>query len=125
MDDGLSIAQVAERTGLTAHTLRYYERAGLMLTAPPRGGNGYRRYGDTDVRWIALLTRLRATGMRIGDMRRYAELQRAGEQTVAERRDLIVAHREHVLSKIAQLEGDLVAVDEKIAYYDKLVERDR
>lgn len=124
MDEALSIAEVAERTGLTAHTLRYYERAGLMLTAPPRAGNGYRRYGEADLRWVVLLTRLRATGMSIGDMRRYADLQRAGDMTVAERRDLMLAHRKQVLSKIDQLERDLVAVDEKLAYYDKLLQRD-
>ncbi|ETK37912.1 MerR family transcriptional regulator [Microbispora sp. ATCC PTA-5024] len=121
MDEGMTIAQVAERTGLTAHTLRYYERAGLLREPPDRGGNGHRRYTERDADWIRLLTRLRATGMSIAGMRRYAELARRGEDTYAARKELLEAHRAEVLRKIEQLKDDLALVDYKINVYDKLM----
>ena len=74
----LTIAEVAERTGLTRHTLRYYERDGLMLGVD-RAGSGHRRYSERDLGWIELITKLRATGMPIREVRRYAELVRDGE----------------------------------------------
>jgi len=75
--DELTISEVAERTGLTRHTLRYYERDGLMLGVG-RAGSGHRRYSERDLGWIELITKLRATGMPIREVRRYAELVRAG-----------------------------------------------
>jgi len=60
--DELTISEAAERTGLTRHTLRYYERDGLMLGVG-RAGSGHRRYSERDLGWIELITKLRATGM--------------------------------------------------------------
>ncbi len=121
MDEGLTIAEVAKRTALTAHTLRYYERVGLLAPLP-RGGNGYRRYGERDLAWIRLLTRLRATGMPIATMRRYAELARAGSATAADRKELLCAHRAQVADRIAQLQEDLALIDYKIDSYDQITE---
>ncbi|MEZ0070973.1 MerR family transcriptional regulator [Planotetraspora sp. GP83] len=121
MDEGMTIAQVAERTGLTAHTLRYYERTGLLLEPPPRGGNGHRRYTDRDADWIRLLSRLRGTGMSIAGLRRYADLARRGEDTYAARKELLEAHRADVVAKIEQLQDDLAHVDYKVEIYDKLM----
>ncbi len=90
----LSIAEAAEQTGLTAHTLRYYERDGLLLHSVDRAPSGHRRYTDEDLRWIQMVTRLRATGMPIRDVRRYAALVRDGEGNEAERLGLLLAHRE-------------------------------
>ena len=81
---GLTISDVAEETGVSNHTLRYYERAGL-LTSVERNGSGHRRYSSADVEWVIVVTRLRATGMPIRLIRRYAELVRAGEGNEAER----------------------------------------
>ncbi|GAA3826924.1 MerR family transcriptional regulator [Nocardioides panacisoli] len=67
---GLSIAEAAERLGLTVDTLRYYEKDDLLLRAVPRASSGHRRYQEDDLRWIELVTRLRATGMPIRDVRR-------------------------------------------------------
>jgi DNA-binding transcriptional MerR regulator len=111
-----TIAEVAEQTGLTAHTLRYYERAGL-LDPPERDWNGHRRYSERDVGMLRLLTRLRATGMSIAEMRRYAELCRVGPQTFDERRELLEEHRRQVLGKIAELQGDLALIEYKIGVY--------
>lgn len=80
MSEALTIQEVAERTALSPHTLRYYERVGL-LEAPDRAASGHRRYGEGDLEWLTLLKRLRATGMPIREMRRYAELVRQGDES--------------------------------------------
>jgi DNA-binding transcriptional MerR regulator len=72
---GVSIAEAARRTGVSVHTLRYYERAGLVVTPVDRTASGQRRYQQLDLDWINVCTRLRATGMPIRTIRRYAELQ--------------------------------------------------
>lgn len=114
----LTIAQAAERTGLTAHTLRYYERDGLMLGSVERAGSGHRRYTDQDLTWIQMITRLRATGMPIRDVRRYAALVRAGDGNEAERLELLLAHRKRVEEQLAQITGHLRAIDHKIGIYE-------
>jgi DNA-binding transcriptional MerR regulator len=77
---GLSIAEAAERTGLTAHTPRYYERDGLMLRDVGRSSSGHRVYTEPDVAWITMLTRLPGTGMPIREVRAYAVLCRQGDE---------------------------------------------
>ena len=116
MAESYPIADVVARTGLTAHTLRYYERAGL-IEPPPREWNGHRRYTEADLGMITILTKLRATGMPIEGMRRYAALCRQGPGNEAERRALLLAHREQVLSRLDQLQADLAVVDRKIEMY--------
>ena len=116
-DISLTIAEVAERTGLTAHTLRYYERAGLLLEVGRDASSGHRRYGERDIEWITLCTRLRATGMPIRRIREYADLVRAGEGNEADRLGILEAHREDVLDKIAELELSLERIDYKVNLY--------
>ena len=117
----LSIAEAADRTGLTAHTLRYYERDGLMLEPVERATSGHRRYSERDLRWIELITRLRATGMPIRDVRRYAALVREGAGNEAERLALLLSHREVVERQLAEVTGHLRAIDHKIAIYENAV----
>ena len=110
--------------GLTPDTLRYYEKAELLLRSVPRSSTGHRRYEESDLRWIELVTRLRATGMRIRDVRRYAELVRAGDGNEADRLDLLRAHRETVLAQLDAVSQHLAAIDTKIAIYrDKVQPR--
>jgi len=116
MTSGLTIAEVAERTGLTRHTLRYYERDGLMLDVG-RAGSGHRRYTEHDLGWIELITKLRATGMPIREVRRYAELVRAGDGNEDERLALMRAHRERVRAQLDTIAAHLTAIDMKISYY--------
>jgi DNA-binding transcriptional MerR regulator len=123
MTEAYTIAEAAERTGVSTHTLRYYERIGALREPPERAPSGHRRYTERDVSWIAILTRLRATGMPIATMLRYAELAREGDATAAERKALLLAHRSEVLDRLAQLEQDLRMIDHKIARYDDLVSR--
>jgi DNA-binding transcriptional MerR regulator len=112
----LTISDVAEATGLTNHTLRYYERAGLLLGVG-RNGSGHRRYSSQDVDWVVMVTRLRATGMPIRMIRRYAELVREGAGNDAERLALLEAHRSEVVARIGELERNLEAVNYKIRLY--------
>ena len=119
---GLSIADASERTGLTPDTLRYYERDGLMLHPVGRSATGHRRYTDTDLRWIQLITRLRATGMPIRDVRRYADLVRQGDGNEQERLDLLRAHRQEVLAQLAAVQEHLGAIDAKIGIYVEKLE---
>jgi DNA-binding transcriptional MerR regulator len=114
--EGLGIAQAASMIGLTAHTLRYYERIGLAAP-PPRGPDGRRRYTESNLDWLRLITRLRSTGMSIATMCRYAELVRQGPATVAERHQLLQAHRDGVARRIVELQQDLAIIDGKIGTY--------
>lgn len=117
----LTIAEAAERTGLTTHTLRYYERDGLMLREVDRSATGHRRYTEQDLGWIELLTCLRGTGMPISDVRRYAALVRAGDGNETERLELLREHRRRVLAELARVQEHLGAIDRKIGIYvDKL-----
>jgi DNA-binding transcriptional MerR regulator len=112
---GWTTRQVAEKCGLSQHTLRWYERIGL-LERVARTADGRRRYSDADVDWILLLSRLRATGMPVRDMLGYAGLVRsgAGEQ---ERAALLEAHRERVRQALRQQQECLELLDHKIATY--------
>ena len=121
MTQGLSIAEAAELTGLTADTLRYYERDGLMLRPVPRASSGHRQYAEGDVTWIRLITKLRSTGMPIRDVRRYADLVRAGNGNEQERLDLLRAHRQVVLARLAEVQDHLGAIDHKIGLYEDAI----
>jgi DNA-binding transcriptional MerR regulator len=114
---GLSIAEAARRTGVSVHTLRYYERAGLVVTHVARTTGGIRRYQHEDLVWINVCTRLRATGMPIKAVRRYAELVSAGHGNEKERLALMEAHRADVLTKLDELQENLQLIDHKIDVY--------
>ena len=118
-----TIAEVADQTGLTAHTLRYYERDGLMLNGVERSSSGHRRYTDRDVAWIGMLTCLRATGMPIREVKRYTSLVRDGDGNEVERLALLVAHRRRVEAELAEVTGHLRAIDHKIGIYEGIVEQ--
>ncbi len=114
---GLTIAEAARRSGVSAHTLRYYERAGLVLTRVDRTAGGRRRYRQLDLEWIKICTKLRATGMPIKVIRRYAELVGAGRGNEAERLALLEAHRASVLGRLAELQENLQLIERKIGVY--------
>ena len=114
---GLSIAEAARRTGVSAHTLRYYERVGLVVTPVGRTVGGRRRYHQLDLEWIAVCTKLRATGMPIKTIRRYAELVSAGYGNEQERLALLEAHRADVITKLAEVQENLRLIDHKIDVY--------
>ncbi|WP_055532344.1 MerR family transcriptional regulator [Streptomyces graminilatus] len=114
--DSYTISQVVAFTGLTAHTLRWYERIGLMPHID-RSHTGQRRYSNRDLDWLDLVGKLRLTGMPVADMVRYAELVREGEHTYGERFELLVSTRRAVLDRIAELQDTLAVLDRKISFY--------
>ncbi|WP_187366843.1 MerR family transcriptional regulator [Nocardioides dongxiaopingii] len=120
---GMSIAEAAAHLGLTPDTLRYYEKDGLLLRPVRRATSGHRRYEGPDLRWVELVTRLRSTGMPIRDVRRYADLVRAGAGNEPERLALLQEHRRAVLVQLAEVQEHLGAIDHKIGIYTDLLER--
>ncbi|WP_188197360.1 MerR family transcriptional regulator [Nonomuraea sp. SYSU D8015] len=117
----LTIAEAADRTGLSPDTLRYYEKAGLVSPAG-RSAGGQRRYATADLAWIDFLLRLRDTGMSIADMQQFAELRRQGNATVADRLALLRHHRAHLDDRIRRLQTNGQALDDKIRHYERLLE---
>lgn len=117
LHEGLSISDAAAATGLSTHTLRYYERAGLMLTPVDRASSTHRRFSETDIAWVQFLTRLRSTGMPIATIRIYTELVREGDASVAERLELLLRHRIAVLAQLDEITASLAAIDHKISLY--------
>jgi DNA-binding transcriptional MerR regulator len=115
----ITIAEAAERSGLSAHTLRYYERIGLIHPVG-RGQNGHRRYGRDDIEWLDFLIKLRTTDMPIRQMVEYAELVREGAQTASRRRAMLEAHREALRERIAAMEETAAVIDRKIETYTEM-----
>jgi len=113
----MTIAEAAQQVGVSVHTIRYYERAGLLLTSIERNGSGHRRFSSEDVDWIVLCTRLRSTGMPIRRIHEYAELVRAGAGNEAERLDLLETHRADVIAQLSDARQNLRMIDAKIARY--------
>ena len=112
-----TIGEAAEKCGLSRHTLRWYERIGLLGDIE-RGSDGRRRFSDRDLDWLSLLTKLRATGMPVRDMQRYAELVRSGAGH-AERLDLLNRHREQVQRALASQRETLKLLEAKIGSYER------
>lgn len=112
-----SIREAAEKCGLSLHTLRWYERIGLVGPVA-RGSDGRRRFSDADLDWLTLVTRLRETGMPVSDMQRYAELVRSGAGE-NERLELLKRHREEVRRALAAQRECLKLLNAKIDSYSR------
>jgi DNA-binding transcriptional MerR regulator len=115
METTFSIHQVAELTGLSIDTLRYYERIKL-LEPVSRAPSGHRQYRQKDLDWIGLLINLRETGMPLAEMRHFAELRRQGDATAAERLRLLEQHQQALEQRMQQLEQHMTALQQKIAH---------
>jgi DNA-binding transcriptional MerR regulator len=113
---GMTISEAAEASGVSAHTLRYYERVGL-LEPVERAGSGHRRYGDTDLEQVRFIGYLRKTGMPIRQIREYFELVRQGDSTIPQRLAVLERHREEVQAQLEQGRTYLEAIDRKIRMY--------
>ncbi|MDJ0572561.1 MAG: MerR family transcriptional regulator [Pleurocapsa sp. MO_192.B19] len=119
MEDKLTIAEVASLSGLSVHTLRYYERSGL-LEAVGRDEKGHRSYSAENVRQIKFLNCLRATGMSIRQMQQFISLFRQQPEAVRERRLMLEQHQQQVNEHILQLQQHLEVINWKIEHYQKL-----
>ena len=114
-DERLTIAEVADRLGVTAHTLRYYERIGLVTV--PRDASGHRLYGQDEIGRIVFITRLRLTAMPIRDIQAYFRLVAEGPGNEDQRLALLERHRDEVKARLVDLESALGVIEFKIATY--------
>jgi DNA-binding transcriptional MerR regulator len=115
-----TIQRAAAETGVSRDTLRYYERIGI-LPGIERSKSGHRRFSDEDMGWIKLVQCLRATGMPIEDLHRYAELMQQGDSTAAERLRLLQDHRRRIKADMQELSIALELVERKISGYDEVL----
>jgi DNA-binding transcriptional MerR regulator len=118
----MKIGELAKRSGLSAHTIRYYERIGLLPYAD-RNQSGQRDYDASILIWIEFLDRLKTTGMPIREMLHYAALRERGVGTEAERRKLLEQHHERVRASVVELQACLLVLDTKIAGYAGIEQR--
>ncbi|MFB9234663.1 MerR family transcriptional regulator [Plantactinospora siamensis] len=120
MADGLlSIGEVGRRLGLSVHTLRLYERAGLLADPVRRDAGGRRVYDAAAVEWLGNCVKFRATGMPLATLGRLAELVRAGDGNEVERLDLLREHRERITEQLERLHDCLKLVDAKVDGYER------
>ena len=115
-----SIGEFSKATGLGIHTLRYYEHENLII--PLRNSSNRRRYSEKDIAWIAFIKRLKATGMPIKEIKKYAVLRAKGDVTLSERMEMLMQHRQSLDERIRQLQEHEATLDEKIAFYRQEIE---
>jgi DNA-binding transcriptional MerR regulator len=117
MTNVFSIAEAAAEAGVSIDTLRYYERAGLLLVPVDRAESGHRRYSERDVGWLVFLIKVRRTGMPMRTLGEYARLVRAGRGNEDERLALLEEHRDTVLAQMEETQRNLQEIDRKIESY--------
>lgn len=118
MADGYTSQEIVKRTGMSVHTLRYYEHIGL-LDHVDRLENGHRRYSNADMKRLAFLKRLKATGMPLSNMLAYVHLYRQGDETIVERQRMLEEHRLKVLAQINEHYQTVALLDTKIENYER------
>lgn len=111
----LSVSETVVETGLSAHTLRYYEK--VMLLEVPRDASGRRYYTRDHIGAIKFISALRATGMSIHGIKDYIALYRRGESTAQQRMSLLQSHEELVLGQLKATRASLEMIRKKIALY--------
>lgn len=119
MDNRYTIRQLSELSGLSVHTLRYYEKAALLQDIG-RSGSGHRVYKDRDLAWIQLVARLRNTGMPISRLQQLAAWRAQGIGTLSDRRVILEQHREDLCRQLAEMQDNLLHLDREIELYQAL-----
>jgi DNA-binding transcriptional MerR regulator len=115
----LTIGQAAQRTGLSVHALRFYEREGLLASPVQRTADGRRCYSQDDLEWLDLCIKLRSSGMPLAAIRRYTELVRQGTGNETERLAILRQHQERVTAQIAALTASLETITFKVKLYEE------
>ena len=120
-----TIHEACEKTGLSAHTLRYYEKEGLLPNVT-RSRGGFRQYSEADIETLGLICCLKNTGMSLQDIARFMALTKEGDQTLRERYELLEKHKQTVLERMQEMQQHLDKVTHKVKIYaDKLEEYER
>jgi len=118
---GYSIGEVAKKTGLTTHTLRYYEKEGL-LPFVHKSGSGLRVFSDNDLGWLSMIECLKDTGMPLKGIKQYIDWFAAGDTTLPQRLEMFKSHKAKVQEQIKRYQNNLKKIDFKIKLYEKAVE---
>jgi len=118
---GLSIGQVAERTGLSVHALRFYEKEGILAHQVHRGPGGRRVYTEQDLAWLRMCIMLRMSGMPVPEIRRYTDLVRQGDGNEPQRLDILKEHQERVRQQMVQLQECMDLITHKVSKYEDYV----
>ena len=114
----MTIAEVSKKYGLSADTLRYYERIGLIPPVPRTKG-GVRDYGEESCGWIELMKCMRAAGVQIEALIEYVKLFRQGDATMAARKAILVEQRDQLLARMAEMQSSLDLLNKKIDRYEQ------
>lgn len=122
-DPVLTIGAVANRTGLSVHALRFYERQRLLIGPISRSAGGRRHYAESDVEWLLICVKLRESGMPLSDLQRFAELARQGPGNEAERLQLLDTHNKRVEAQIQALEECRSLIAWKVDVYADHLDR--
>lgn len=117
------ISEFSKATGISAYTLRYYEKKGLLRVK--RDHAGRRDYSEDDIEWVRFLKRLKDTGMLLRDIRHYSGLRYQGDGTLAERMAMLARHRESVLEEQKKWDGYLRNLDQKISIYQEKIKEQK
>ena len=113
-----TIGDVAQRTGISAHTLRYYDKEGL-LSFVKRNSSGVRQFTETDFEPLYTITCLKRGGMPIREIRHFMELYMQGNSTIHERLELFRQQRERLQVQIDELQEMMSVVDYKCWYFEQ------
>lgn len=111
-----SIGQAAKKMGLTAHTLRYYDKEGL-LPFVQKTSSGLRKFSDSDLEWLVIIECLKGTGMQIKDIKQYIDWYIEGDSTLQQRFDMFKKQKIRIEEQMAQLQKHLEKIEYKIAFY--------
>ena len=117
----MRIAEAALRSGLSVDTIRYYEKSGIVPEIR-RGPDRQRRFSQENIDWLTLLFWLRETGMAMKTMHRFACLYQAGDHTISERKQVLLAHAEHLKKRRADLDRCEELLAHKLALYEHIEE---
>ncbi len=115
----MRIAEAANASGLSIDTIRYYEKSGIVPKVQ-RGSDGKRRFSKENVDWLTLLFWLRETGMPVKTMHRFAVLYQAGDDTIPERKTILLAHADFLKKRRADLDRCEEVLAYKLATYENL-----
>lgn len=112
------ISEISERSGLSIHTLRYYEKEGL-LTNISRNESGRRVYSEVDLMWLIWIQRLKSTGMSLEDIKRFSLLRSMGDSSISDRKNMLIEHSKKLKSDIKRLQDELDIVEYKVVAYQE------
>jgi len=112
------ISEISERSGLSVHTLRYYEKEGLLRNIS-RNTSGRRKYSEVDLIWLTWIQRLKSTGMSLKDIKQFSVLRTMGDASISDRKNMLIEHSQKLKSDIQRLQNELDIVEYKVEAYQE------